>query len=84
MTQNGDSILFPISKFATQFKVVKKRKKLSVTLEFPIDEVSSKGGSVMELASLNVTKESELPFIPMLAIFGNKERLFSEVEDGRP
>lgn len=80
MDKNGESALFPIHRFATKFKVKNKSKTIEITMEFPIDQVSSEKhlGDIREVSNVIITEESDMPLIPMIAVFGNKATVFPD------
>ena len=69
----GEILLHPLSSFCTQFTVIKKRKTIQIKIELPIDQISSNGQDLRDILSFRVDKKSDLPVIPMLVVFSNKE-----------
>jgi len=72
LVKTDSAALHPISNFATSFEVKRKRKTISITLELPVNEISSKGEDVCEIIDFDVFQKSEMPIIPMLITFDNK------------
>lgn len=73
----NDFVLHRLSSFMKSCSYKKKKNTIEIIIELPANEVSSLGGDVREIMNFSARKESNLPLIPMLIVFGNKKRASS-------
>lgn len=80
ITKQGEALLHPLANLCTSFHAVKRRggDVIKLTLELPVDAVSSKGMDIREISSFDAYKESDMPLIPMLIVFSNKDSVIAK------